>query len=193
MNRNGKRLLANLPRFTGIDASLIDPKTLVLGRQQFAEQLLRDRKQVLARYDTRQITSGAPIWDADHRMLINKYLRSTLSVQDRPGVPGNRGRIHAGQSRCALSRSANSGTTTRDPPTERYAAECRCTARWSPALVAPRHRDCSPSLKAFVAAGWYDSLNSCAGHDYLVKQLEPELRRNITVKLRGRAHDVRGA
>ena len=39
-----------------------------------------------------------------------------------------------------------------------------------------------PSLKAFVAAGWYDSLNSCAGHEYLVKQLEPELRRNITAK-----------
>jgi hypothetical protein len=37
-------------------------------------------------------------------------------------------------------------------------------------------------LKAFVAAGWYDSLNSCAGNAYLVKQLEPELQRNITAK-----------
>ena len=37
-----------------------------------------------------------------------------------------------------------------------------------------------PSLKAFVAAGLYDSLNSCAGNAYLVSQLEPELKRNIT-------------
>jgi hypothetical protein len=33
-----------------------------------------------------------------------------------------------------------------------------------------------------VATGWYDSLNSCAFHEYLVSRLEPELRRNITAK-----------
>ena len=38
----------------------------------------------------------------------------------------------------------------------------------------------APSLKAFVATGLYDSLNSCAGNAYLVNQLEPELKRNIT-------------
>jgi hypothetical protein len=36
-------------------------------------------------------------------------------------------------------------------------------------------------LKAFVA-GWYDSLNSCAGNAYLVGRLEPPLRRNITAR-----------
>ena len=57
-----QQIVGQLTRFTGIDPSLIDAKTLVLGRQQFAEQLLRDRKQVLARYDTRQTTNGAAIW-----------------------------------------------------------------------------------------------------------------------------------
>ena len=33
-----------------------------------------------------------------------------------------------------------------------------------------------------LAAGLYDSLNSCAGNDYLVSQLEPELKRNITAR-----------
>ena len=42
-----QQIVWQLSRFTGIDASLIDPKTLVVGRQQFAEQLLRDRNQVL--------------------------------------------------------------------------------------------------------------------------------------------------
>ncbi len=37
-----------------------------------------------------------------------------------------------------------------------------------------------PSLKAFVAAGLYDSLNSCAANAYLVSKLEPPLAANIT-------------
>jgi len=46
-------ILTQLVRFTGLDVSLIDPKTLIVARQQFAEQLLRDKKQVLGRFDTR--------------------------------------------------------------------------------------------------------------------------------------------
>src|SRR5262249_17510064 len=44
-------ILAQLARFTGLDASLIDRQSLILARQQFAEQLLRDRKQALGRFD----------------------------------------------------------------------------------------------------------------------------------------------
>jgi len=76
-----RQVVGQLTRFTGLDASLIDVKTLIVGRQQFAEQLLRDRKQVLARYDTRQIASGATMWQDDQRLLINKYLRSTLQFK----------------------------------------------------------------------------------------------------------------
>jgi hypothetical protein len=39
-----------------------------------------------------------------------------------------------------------------------------------------------PSMKAFVAAGLYDSLNSCAGNSYLISQLKPEFSRNITAR-----------
>jgi carboxypeptidase C (cathepsin A) len=38
-----------------------------------------------------------------------------------------------------------------------------------------------PRLKALVAAGLFDSLNSCAVNDHLVAALEPELRERITV------------
>src|SRR5262245_37867984 len=70
-----QNILAQLARFTGIDAALIDPKTLSLARQQFAEQLLRDGKQVLGRFDTRQITSNENRPRADRSIAINKYLR----------------------------------------------------------------------------------------------------------------------
>ncbi len=39
----------------------------------------------------------------------------------------------------------------------------------------------NPRLKTFVAAGLYDSLNSCAGNAYLVSQLEPQVARNFTI------------
>jgi carboxypeptidase C (cathepsin A) len=40
----------------------------------------------------------------------------------------------------------------------------------------------NPSLKALVAAGMYDSLNSCPLNSYLIDQLEPAAKRNITTK-----------
>jgi hypothetical protein len=39
-----------------------------------------------------------------------------------------------------------------------------------------------PALQAFVAAGLYDSLNSCAANAYLVSQIEPALAAKITPK-----------
>jgi carboxypeptidase C (cathepsin A) len=39
-----------------------------------------------------------------------------------------------------------------------------------------------PSLKAFVAAGLYDSLNSCAVNDLLIPALEPGLRSRIEAR-----------
>ena len=52
-------IVTQLSRFTGLDRSLIDRQSLLVGRQQFAEQLLRDRKQVLARFDTRDVRRSA--------------------------------------------------------------------------------------------------------------------------------------
>ena len=38
-----------------------------------------------------------------------------------------------------------------------------------------------PTIKVFLVAGMYDSLNSCADNDYLVAHLQPpEFGRNIT-------------
>ena len=40
----------------------------------------------------------------------------------------------------------------------------------------------NPALKVFVAAGLYDSLNSCAVNAALVPALEPALGANVTAK-----------
>ena len=173
--------MGQLTRFTGLDASLIDVKTLIVGRQQFAEQLLRDRKQVLARYDTRQIASGATIWQDDQRLLINKYLRSTLQFKTDLAYEG----IEDGFSPSSPGRGLSVGERwnyNQGPPQPKGTPP---NADAPPGGHQPWLRRAiimQPSLKAFIAAGWYDSLNSCAGNAYLVKQLEPELRRNITAR-----------
>jgi carboxypeptidase C (cathepsin A) len=171
---------AQLARFTGLDVSLIDAKTLVVGRQQFAEQLLRDRKQVLARYDTRQTTVDEGGGQTGRDALINKYLRSTLQYSTDlayQGVeegfwPATRGRPLAVGARWNYNQG---------PPQPRGTP---LNADAPPGGHQPwlrRAMAMDPSLKAFVAAGWYDSLNSCAGNAYVVSRLEPKLRRNITV------------
>ena len=56
-----------LSRFTGLDRSLIDRQSLLVGRQQFAEELLRDRKQVLARFDTRTFAGPPSVGEPPRR------------------------------------------------------------------------------------------------------------------------------
>src|SRR5262249_26720100 len=94
-------ILTQLARFTGLDASLIGRQTLIVARQQFAEQLLRDRKQALGRFDTRQIASSESRPRAERNLVINKYLRSMLKFKtdlayqgiEEGFSPNTRGRV----------------------------------------------------------------------------------------------------
>jgi carboxypeptidase C (cathepsin A) len=174
------RIVAQLSRFTGLDQKLIDRQSLLVGRQQFAEQLLRDRKQVLARFDTRTF-AGPPPAENRRDATINRYLRSDLKYKtDLAYLDSEAGYTPGGQ------RTLSVG------------------ARWSydqaPAsAVAPRLQNLdgppggsqpwirramqiNPALRVFVAAGLYDSLNSCAVNAALVPALEPALGANITAR-----------
>jgi hypothetical protein len=76
--KDRENILKQLARFTGLDASVIDPRTLIVGRQQFAEQLLKKEKQVLARYDTRQTTidSCASNESFSPEVCLNVYVQT---------------------------------------------------------------------------------------------------------------------
>ncbi len=172
---------AQLARFTGLDVSLVDPKTLIVARQQFAEQLLRDRKEVLARFDTRLTATRENSPRPGRNLAVLKYLRTTLQFKtDLPyqGIedgflPNSGGRPFS---------VGNRWNYNQGPP---------------PAAGAPPSTDAPPggsqpwlsraigldsSMRALVAAGFYDSLNSCSLNSYLVDQLEPAVKRNITTK-----------
>jgi carboxypeptidase C (cathepsin A) len=174
-------ILERLARFTGIEASLIDRQTLVLARQRFAEQLLRDRKRVLGRFDTRQTTSGESNTRSGRGLAINKYLRSTLKFKTDLAYQG----IEEGFSPNTGGRTLSVGARWKHKQGPSPPAGTPPNTDAPPGGSQPWLRRAiviDPSVKAFVAAGLYDSLNSCAGNAYLVNRLEPELKRNITAR-----------
>ncbi|HKE56735.1 MAG TPA: hypothetical protein VKB46_08540 [Pyrinomonadaceae bacterium] len=174
-------ILGQLARFTGLDSSLLDAKTLILPRQQFAESLLRDRKQTLARFDTRLSAAAESSARPARNLLILKYLRNTLQFQtDLPyqGIedgflPNSGGRPFSVGNRWNYNQGppppAGTPPSTDAPP-----------GGSQPWLTRAIKLD--PSLRAFVAAGLYDSLNSCPLNDYVIDQLEPAVKRNITAR-----------
>ena len=176
-----QRILAQLTSFTGIDQSSIDAKTLILARQLFAEQLLRDSKQTLGRFDTRLKATAESSSHPARDLVILKYLRITLGFQtDLPyqGIEDGFLPNSGGRSFSAGNRwNYNQGP----PPPPGTAPSTDAPPGGSqPWLV--RAIKLNPSLKALVAAGLYDSLNSCPLNEYVINQLEPGVRRNITAK-----------
>jgi carboxypeptidase C (cathepsin A) len=174
-------ILAQLSRFTGLDASLLDAKTLILPRQQFAEVLLRDRKQVLARFDTRLTAAAESSARPARNLLTLKYLRNTLQFQtDLPYqgiedgfVPNSGGRPFSVGNRWNYNQGP-------PPPPGTPPSTDAPPGGSQPWLTRAIKLD--PSLRAFVAAGWYDSLNSCPLNDYVIDQLEPAVKRNLTAR-----------
>ena len=173
-------IVATLARFTALDPALIDRKTLVVGRQQFAEQLLRDQKRVLGRFDTRLTADRESVPSRGRAALVTKYLRSTLQVRTDLAYQGLEEGFtpSSARPRSVGSRwNYNQGPPGAAPPPASTDAPPGGSQPWLRRAMA-----INPALKAFVAAGLYDSLNSCAVNDYIVSTLEPEIARNITAK-----------
>jgi carboxypeptidase C (cathepsin A) len=182
-------IVAKLARFTGLDPGLIDKQTLVIGRQQFAEQLLRDQKRVLARFDTRDV-EGPPA-ASDRASTVNRYLRSTLGFTTDLAYQGIEQGFtpDTGQRVQSVAARWNYNQGPQQPPGQSVSAPPAAPPARPPNLDAPpggaqpwlrRAMVINPSLKAFVAAGLYDSLNSCAANAYLLSKLEQPLAANIT-------------
>ena len=170
-------IAASLARFTGLDPSLIDRQTLVVGRQQFADQLLRDRKKVLARFDTRQVDGTRQA--GGHHATVIRYLRSTLAFKTDLTYQGNEDGFTPQTGQRVLSVAGRWNYNQAPPGAKPINAD------GPPGGAQPWLRRAmllNPSMKAFAAAGLYDSLNSCAANAALVSQLEAPLSGNITAK-----------
>jgi carboxypeptidase C (cathepsin A) len=192
------RIIAKLAYYTGVDASAIDREALMMTSPQFTAALLSDRHLTLGRYDMR-ITQpsgggggGGEAGNGGARsQIIMSYLRRELqfntdltyqgletgysSTQSagRGGGPGARWNWNQGEATLA----------TGDAATTRAAQATAGSGDGPPGGSQPwirRAMMLNPSLRVFVAAGEYDSLNSCADNEYLIAHIEPQFGRNIT-------------
>jgi carboxypeptidase C (cathepsin A) len=173
--------LVQLARFTGLDVTRLDGKTLHVDRDQFSKQLLADRQQVVGYYDSRRVGPldpteklYDPTRDPSLKGLINdvgiiRYFRNELHYHSDLRYQGPFGGGY--------------------PPPAAPRGDWMST-RWDfqrPGGAPPeqpllRAMKANPRLRVLVASGYYDLACSYHANEYLASHLEPALARNITAR-----------
>ncbi|MFB3828118.1 MAG: peptidase S10 [Bryobacteraceae bacterium] len=195
------RVVARLARYTGVDPSTIDRKSLMMTSPQFTSTLLRDQKLTLGRYDMRLKTAPGPparTGGAARSRVVMRYLRNELGFKSDLPYQG----IEEGYWPTPPGRGASIGVRwvwdQLDVPLNTTDARAGALAKTSvgsgdgPPPAQPwlrRAMAINPSIRVFLAAGLYDSLNSCADNRYLAAHVEPpQFGRNITTGCYGGGH-----
>ncbi len=173
------KIATDLAAFTGLQAAQIDRHTLAVTPRAYLHGLLKDQGKVLDMFDMRR-TEEPPV----DGTVIENYLRHDLNYQTALSYAG------LDDARDASDPTApkpgwinehwqyNSGAITPEVMAAAIAGEGPPgTQPW--ALNAIR---LDPKLRVMVAAGLYDSLNSCAANDALHAALDPAVAGNFTMK-----------
>lgn len=188
-------IIAGLTKFTGIPAAKFDRKSLSMTSRQFTSSLLADREQTLGRYDMRVVrgakeTEQAGDYSARRDVLL-KYFRHELAFRTDLAYQGlEDGWSPAGNLEAigpAMNWVWNQGEAALTSGTDAAVQANQATVGSGdgppggsqPWMLRAMQRD--PQLKLFVAAGQYDSLNSCALNAWIAKQLDPQIAANVTL------------
>jgi carboxypeptidase C (cathepsin A) len=173
--------VATVARFTGLDPRRIDGKTLSVSMEQFAQQLLADRKQVVGHYDSRLVGPHDPTErlydptkDPSLRNVINdvgvlRYFRNEL------------------QYKCDLRYQGPFGGGY--PPPATFRGDWM-SVKWdfqrakgkSPEQPLLSAMTSNPKLQVLVASGYFDLACSFFANDYLANHLEPKVARNVIAR-----------
>jgi len=191
------RIIAGLARYTGVPPASIDRTTLAMTSPQFTSTLLKDRGLTLGRYDMRIVQqAGAAAGGTGDRPsrseILGRYFRDDLGFKtdlayqgletgwfaapagERGSSPGSRWVWNQGESAMATgsdaaARANRAAVGSGDGP----------PGGSQPWML--RAMTQSPQLKLFVAAGRYDSLNSCADNAWSVSHLDPRIAGNVSL------------
>ena len=157
------RVVAGLARFHGIAPEAIDPQTLWVSPRDFRTALLADRGQTLDVFDMRK--AGAPDDDPRAEAAILRYYRESLDVEGGTyaGIEGEALPVGAGW-------QYDQAPITEESLARALAGEGPPSPSQPWTLRALRKM---PAMRVFVAAGLYDSLNSCAANEATVAALPP--------------------
>ncbi len=189
-----RAVLAELARFTGIDAKHLDARTLSIGMEQFSQLLLADRNQVVGRYDSRlvgprdpQEKQYDPTKDPSLKSIINdtgvvRYFRNELQYQSDLQYQGPFGGGY--------------------PPAEKPRGDWM-SVRWkfgdekvvaSGNLAAlgdaPLRRAlaANPKMRVLSVCGYYDLVCSYHANVYATKHLEEPLTSQVSARGYGGGH-----
>lgn len=159
--RERAEVITALARYQGLDPAVIDGRTLWVSPRQFRTALLADRKQTLDIFDMRR-TGPAPDEAAENALVLD-YYRTTL-------------RYHAGAYAGIDAPAPDAGGQwqyDQAPITPESLARAMA-GEGPPSPSQPwtlRAMEKAPGLRTWVAAGRFDSLNSCAGNEATVAAL----------------------
>jgi carboxypeptidase C (cathepsin A) len=189
-----RAIVDSLAWYTGLPRSRIDTTNLVVTRQAFAEGLLGG-DSVLARFDTRETSArnaGATAAGGRQRSrAILSYFREDLGFRTDLAYAGLQTGYAPATSGAQPQSVGGRWNYDQNPPANEQEARARQSGlrRFvyegppngsEPWLLRAMTED--STVRAFVAAGMYDSLNSCAFNEHLVTRLDPAVARRITVR-----------
>jgi len=183
-------LIADLSRFTGIPMDLIDRETLIVTPRAYREGLLQSSGSVLDVFDMRLLREepdSTPDGDRTERhRIILSYLRDDLAYRtDLPYLdiePMQSGYAPGGQYPASVGMRWNYATAEVTPEEMEAAIQAAIKHGGGPPQIGPplpsaaEAVELASEIKVLVAAGLYDSLNSCAANGEIARQLEGVLQ-----------------
>ncbi|HKA01698.1 MAG TPA: hypothetical protein VKE70_34535, partial [Candidatus Solibacter sp.] len=201
--------IAQLSRFTGIDAGRLDAKTLSIGMEQFSQQLLADRNQVVGRYDSRLVgprdpneQQYDPTKDPSLKDIINdvgvvRYFRNELQYKSDLQYQGPFGggypppTVFRGDW-MSVRWNRNPAEATSSGAGRQGAAGGTSAAGTGAPPEQPLRRamTANPKLQVLSACGYYDLVCSYAANVHLASHLDAEIARNVSARGYGGGHAV---
>ncbi|THD50707.1 MAG: peptidase S10 [Phenylobacterium sp.] len=168
------KVAGDLARFTGIPASMVDRKTLVVSNRAYLQGFFGgDKAKTLNTYDMRIF--GPEHEAPGYKGAVMDYFRGELGYRtDLNYVDLEEGYMPTpGPSRRSTGSRWSYNHTEITPEMMAH-----MNAGGGPPASQPWLQDAmraDPDLKVFVAAGRYDSLNMCEGNLKMTAKLEPAL------------------
>lgn len=182
------KVVAQLSAFTGLPADQIDAKTLAITPRAYRSGLIKAEGKTLNTFDMR-ITSE-PREDAGPAIV--RYLRHDLGYRtDLPYIGIERledGFAPGGVYPKPVGSRWNYATVKATPEVMQAAIAEAMKRGGGPPMVGPplpstaEELALDPSTRVLVAAGRFDSLNSCTANEETAKHLPPALAHSITFK-----------
>jgi hypothetical protein len=179
------KVAMELARWTAQPADSIDRKTLMYTPNDFRANVLRAEGKVLARYDMRQIDGvKGPFEDANKEAGV-AYIRGELGYRTDLAYLGDEPSLIP---KPRATWNYNSGKVTPE-------SVARMNAGGGPPGAEPwiaSSVKVDPKLKVMIAAGRYDSLNSCTTNDDLHRRMDADLAAHIVMKCYDGGHGIQG-